>query len=176
MGRFFDELKRRGVIRVGVAYLVVAWLLLQITDVLTSLMDLPSWIGRLMILLLAVGLPISLIFAWAFDITPGGIKPESEVDRVSGESRISGRKFTLIIVGALAAGVFVLLLGRLIPVPAGVSSSQDDEDLRKSIAVLPFVNLSEDQSQDYFVDGMTDELLNALTMIKNLRATSRTSS
>lgn len=95
----FEELKRRNVFRVGIAYIVVAWLILQLADVLISLLELPAWTGRLVFLVVLIGLPIALFLAWAYEMTPEGIKPERDVDRTV--PRLSGRKLDFLIIGGL---------------------------------------------------------------------------
>jgi hypothetical protein len=106
---FIRELKRRNVFRVGMAYAVIGWLVLQLSDILISLLDLPDWIGRAAIFVLVVGFPLALIFAWAFELTPEGIKLDKKVDRAVAESRQYGRKLDYVIIGALvlALGYFL---------------------------------------------------------------------
>jgi len=106
---FVRELKRRNVFRVGIAYLVVAWLILQFSDVLISMLDLPHWIGRGVIFVLIVGFPVAVLMAWAFELTPDGIKRDSEVDRGDTGGAVPGRKLDFVIIGALvlALGYFV---------------------------------------------------------------------
>ena len=108
----FDELKRRNVFRVGFAYLVLGWVLLQVVDVVLPILELPDWVARLVLLLLAVGFPIVLIFAWAFELTPEGIKRERDVDRSQSITPQTGRKLDRVVIGILAVAVIVLLLDR----------------------------------------------------------------
>jgi TolB-like protein len=185
---FFAELKRRNVFRVGAAYLVVAWLLMQVTDTLVPALHLPSWIVTAVALFLIIGLPLALIFAWAFELTPEGLKREAEVEPAESIRHRTGRKLDYVIIGALvlALGSFAydkLLLDPQRDAALLESAKQDFQkqadaagDAQKSIAVLPFANMSADPEQEYFVDGLAEELLNLLAGIPELRVAARTSS
>jgi TolB-like protein len=185
---FFAELKRRNVFRVGAAYLVVAWLLMQVTDTLVPALHLPSWIVTAVVLFLIIGLPLALIFAWAFELTPEGLRREAEVEPAESISHRTGRKLDFLIIGALvlALGYFAydkLLLGPqrdtvLVESTTRAFQEQADAaaDAQKSIAVLPFANMSADPEQEYFADGLAEELLNLLAGIPELRVAARTSS
>ena len=201
---FFEELKRRNVVRVGVAYLVSAWLLLQLADIVLENISAPQWVMQAFMLFLAIGLPIALIFAWAFELTSEGIKRERDVDRSQSITPQTGRKLDFMIIGVLAVVIVLLLLDRFTGAePADVggrlaadSASREqgsllqpqadasdaggsiaaDKASTKSIAVLPFVNMSSDPEQDYFSDGISEEILNALAKVKDLKVAGRTSS
>ena len=166
---FIRELKRRNVFRVGMAYAVIGWLVLQLSDILISLLDLPDWIGRAAIFVLVVGFPLALIFAWAFELTPEGIKLDKKVDRAVAESRQYGRKLDYVIIGALvlALGYFVWERQQLV---------SPDAPIDRSIAVLPFVVRSTDVEQELFADGLTEEILNSLARTPDLQVASSTSS
>jgi TolB-like protein len=166
---FIRELKRRNVFRVGMAYAVIGWLVLQFSDILISLLDLPDWIGRAVIFLLVVGFPLALIFAWAFELTPEGIKLDKKVDQAVAESRQYGRKLDYVIIGAL-----VLALGYFLWERQQITAPPTTPD--RSVAVLPFVNLSSDEEQEWFADGLTEEIINSLTRTPDLQVTSSTSS
>ena len=187
----FAELKRRNVFRVGIAYVVGGWLLLQLTDVLLQLLDLPEVIGRVVVLLVAIGLPIALFFAWAFELTPEGIKKEKDVDRSQSITKVTSQKLNNAIIGLLvvALGYFALDKFLLDPkrdaaeIATAIEGSRDQVPepvasgvTEKSIAVLPFVNMSSDEEQEYFSDGLSEELLNLLAKIPELRVAARTSS
>jgi TolB-like protein/tetratricopeptide (TPR) repeat protein len=180
----FAELKRRNVFRVGIAYLVASWVLMQIVDVITPIFELPDWAPKFIFVLLAVGLVPALIFAWAFEMTPEGLKKESEVDRTSSIVNQTGRKLNYAITGFLVLAVVLLLAERQMGPPAEVEALPEALAeappeavlLEKSIAVLPFVNMSSDTEQEFFSDGITEEILNSLASVKELKVAGRTSS
>ena len=184
--KFFDELKRRNVIRVGVAYLVAAWLLLQVVDVLAPLLDLPDWVGRLVFLILLVGLVPALIFSWVYELTPDGLKLESELVGDEAVSRHTAVRLNRLTIALLVVVAGIVVIDRLIPesteTPPTIEQAVEEPsvgqstDDRPSVAVVPFVNTSDDDANEYFADGISEELLNALSGISNLRVPSRTSS
>jgi TolB-like protein/Tfp pilus assembly protein PilF len=173
---FFSELKRRRVYNVAVAYVVVAWLFIQVATQVFPFFDIPNWVVRLVVLLTIVGFPVSLVCAWAFEITPEGIKLEGAVDRRI--TRKTGRKLTalVVIVAAVAAG---LMIFRFLHSQQGIEAAKQPPRAiaieSKSIAVLPFENLSEEKANAYFADGMQDEILINLARIADLKVISRTS-
>jgi TolB-like protein/cytochrome c-type biogenesis protein CcmH/NrfG len=168
---FFAELKRRNVYKVAIAYAVVAWLLMQIASQIFPFFDIPSWGVRLVVLLLIIGFPIALILAWAFELTPEGIKRTEDVDLNKSIRRKTGRKLDFFIIAVLLLVIAILVFQRLHPnVSPAVSSS-----LEKSIAVLPFDNLSRDPDNAYFSDGIQDEILTKLAGIGDLKVISRKS-
>ena len=175
---FFGELSRRNVIRVGIAYAVASWVLLQIVDVISPIFELPVWAPKLIFLILAIGLVPALIFAWAFELTPEGIKKESEVDRSGSITPHTGRKLNMIIIGSLVVAVVLLLVDRQFSDPANEpqETAAAISDTEKSIAVLPFVNMSSDTEQEFFSDGINEEILNSLESEKSLKVAGRTSS
>lgn len=182
----FAELKRRNVIRVGVAYLVAAWLLLQVVDVLAPLLQLPDWVGRLVLLILLIGLVPVMIFSWVYELTPEGLKLESDMNDDGTRPRYTARKLNRLTIVLLIIVAGIVVVDRLVPETADITSATDAmlrdapavlaTDDRASVAVLPFVNTSDDAANEYFADGMSEELLNALSGIQNLRVPSRTSS
>ena len=182
-----QELKRRNVIRVGVLYLVAAWLLLQLTDVLSSLLAVPESAGSTVVMLLVLGFFPVLIFSWVYEMTPEGLKREIDIDRSQSVSPDTGKKINTMIVGLLVLAIGGLIADRLIPespldtevaVVDVVEASQPvvASPNDRSIAVLPFADLSQDQDQQYFTDGLSEELLNLLVSVDELRVASRTSS
>ncbi|MBT8067729.1 MAG: adenylyl cyclase, partial [Gammaproteobacteria bacterium] len=176
----FAELKRRNVFRVGIAYLVASWVLMQVVDVISPVFELPEWAPKLIFLLLAIGLVPALIFAWAFELTPEGIKRESEVSPEGSITRSTGRKLNFVIIGFLVAAVALLLVERQLKtgdVPEAATEVATAADTgARSIAVLPFVNMSSDAEQEFFSDGITEEILNSLASVKELKVAGRTSS
>ena len=171
----FGELSRRNVFRVGIAYAVASWVLLQFVDVISQILELPVWAPKLIFLILIIGLVPALIFAWAFELTPEGIKKESEVDRSGSIAPHTGRKLNIVIIGSLVVAVALLVMDRQFSNPAE-ETSVAISDTEKSIAVLPFVNMSSDAEQEFFSDGITEEILNSLASEKSLKVAGRTSS
>jgi TolB-like protein len=193
----FNELKRRNVIRVAIAYAVVAWLILQIADVILNNVAAPPWVFWVILLLLGIGFMLVVIFSWAFEMTPEGLKREHEVDRAQSITGQTGKKLDRLITGVLVLALayfvvdkFVLSAhresaaveaalesaGAELPPATGQPVAQAAEEPEKSIAVLPFVNLSSDPEQEFFSDGLSEELLNLLAQFPGLRVAARTSS
>jgi TolB-like protein len=179
---FVSELRRRNVYKVAVAYAVVSWLLIQIATQVFPFFEIPNWAVRLVVLLLILGFPVALILSWAFEITPEGIKRESEIGPDKSITHHTGRKIVAltIVLGVAAAGLLAFqLLRSKSPSAAGVlpstASSAPVDIPSKSIAVLPFDNLSDDKSNDYFTEGIQDEILTRLSKIGALKVISRTS-
>jgi TolB-like protein/Tfp pilus assembly protein PilF len=173
---------------VGIAYAVGAWLLLQLTDVLIDILGLPETAGKYIVLLLVIGFPLALFFAWAFEMTPEGVKREHEVDRSQSITKQTGHKLDRTIIAILALALAFFVYDKLSvppPEPPAISQSADQTAgngepapamLDPSIAVLPFVNMSSDPDQEYFSDGISEELLNLLVRVEGLKVASRTSS
>ena len=192
----FNELKRRNVFRVGIAYVVVAWLVAQVLQLVFESFSQPDWVMKTVLVLLATGLPLALFFAWAFEMTPEGLKREHEVDRSQSITSQTGKKlnFTIITVMALALAYFALdkfvvteskstvtteSVAEETTAPIAAPQVVRDEvptEPDKSIAVLPFINMSSDAEQEYFSDGLSEELLNLLAKIPELKVASRSSS
>jgi len=192
-----EELKRRNVIRVGIAYVVVAWLLLQLADIVLNNVAAPRWVFYAVLLLLGIGFVLVVVFSWVFELTPEGLKRESEVDRSQSITPQTGRKLDRLIMALLVLALAYFVIDKFVLTPsreaklvaaaeqAGVQESaaaqaaQETETTAQaehSIAVLPFVNMSSDPEQDYFSDGLSEELLNLLAKIPQLRVAARTSS
>ena len=166
--RFFAELKRRKVYQVAVAYAVVAWLLIQVATQVFPFFEIPNWAVQLVVLALVIGFPIALVLAWAFELTPEGIKREQDIDPRRSRTRQTGRKLTalIIVVATLAAGVTAfrfLHSGRGTAQERQASLAAEIES--KSIAVLPFENRSEEKANAYFADGIHEEILTRLSKI-----------
>ena len=165
---FFTELKRRNVYKVAIAYGVVAWLLLQAASILFPTFEAPPWTMKVFVVVAALGFPVALIIAWAFELTPEGLKRTEVADELPRKSeRNRAWIYVVIIAGAVAASLF--FFGRY------TSSKQRAEMSEKSIAVLPFENRSEDKANAYFAEGVQDEILTRLSKIADLKVTSRTS-
>jgi len=181
---FFSELKRRNVYKVAVAYAVVSWLLIQVATQVFPFFEIPNWAVRLVVLLLILGFPVALILSWAFELTPEGIKRESEIAPHKSVTRKTGRKIVAITaaLAVIAAGMFVFQLVRSKSIvatrqseAATGSAGSVTEITGKSIAVLPFDNLSDDKSNAYFAEGIQDEILTRLSKIAALKVISRSS-
>jgi TolB-like protein/Flp pilus assembly protein TadD len=171
---FFAELKRRNVYKVAVAYAVVGWLLIQIATQVFPFFEMPNWGIRLVVLIIAIGFPIALFIAWAFELTPEGIKSTEDADATAKQSR--GRTWIYVaVVGALlSVGLFVLgryTAGNATPRHSEVATATP----AKSIAILPFENLSEEKASAYFAEGVQDEILTKLSAVRDLKVISRTS-
>src|SRR4051794_35174594 len=174
---FFSELKRRNVYKVAVAYAVVGWLLVQAATQVFPFFEIPNWAVRLVVLAIVIGFPLALVIAWAFELTPQGLKRTEDVDLAAQGQRKSHAWIYVVIVGA-AFSIGLFFIGRY-------TASRTAEDRRpsatagslpaKSIAVLPFENLSDDKGAAYFADGIQDEILTKLASIADLKVISRTS-
>jgi TolB-like protein/Tfp pilus assembly protein PilF len=194
LGDFFSELKRRNVYKVAVAYAVISWLLIQAVSILFPTFEAPPWVMKVFVAAIVLGFPPVVIFSWAFEITPEGIKRESEVETNKSLTRHTGRKIVgiTVIVAVLAAGLMVFQLLRPkshsqleggTPATPDTSASPARTGLagarpsipEKSIAVLPFENLSDDKNAAYFADGIQEEILTKLASIADLKVISRTS-
>lgn len=187
-----QELKRRNVIRVAIAYVLLAWVVLQIVDFVLEVIAAPDWILQVFVLAGAIGLPIVLIFSWVFEFTPEGLKRESEIDRSQSVTPATGRKLDRVIIGMLTLAVVFLLADKFLLSPAPVVPKAVPETVQaqtappastpsmatvaaKSIAVLPFVVMSNGLDDEYFADGLTEEILNSLAQLPELLVTARTS-
>jgi TolB-like protein/Tfp pilus assembly protein PilF len=190
--QLFKELQRRNVFRVAIGYVVSCWLLVQVADLVLENIGAPDWVMQTIMLILALGFPVVLFFSWAYEVTPEGIKLESEIDRSQSITHVTGRKLDRAIVAVLVIALayfaydkFVLSAEREAALVEATKQAFTEEaaDKRefpngsgKSVAVLPFVNMSEDSGNEYFADGLSEELLNMLVKIPELRVAARTSS
>jgi TolB-like protein/cytochrome c-type biogenesis protein CcmH/NrfG len=189
---FIEELKRRNVFRVGIAYLVLSWMVVQAADVAFPILQFPNWTISFVAVLAILGFPLVLFLAWAFELTPEGIKREHEVDRSQSVAHITGRKRDFAIIGLLVVALGYFAYDKFFLVPArdaarvdatteavnseAIEQAVQAPDNDKSIAVLPFVNMSDDVNNEYFSDGISEELLNLLSRVPKLRVIARTSS
>jgi TolB-like protein/predicted Zn-dependent protease len=173
----FEELKRRNVFRVGIAYLLLGWAVLQGADFLLDLVGAPDWVIRTLAVIGLVGFPFALFFAWAFELTPEGIKREHEVDRNASIAPNTGRKLNGVIIGLLLVIIVLMGVERVFYARGGSADGEDAAaGLPKTIAVLPFADLSQEQDQGWFADGLAEEILNALVRVPDLQVTARTAS
>ena len=177
---FFRELKRRNVFRVAVAYAVVGWLLVEVASVLFPTFEAPAWVMKVFATVIILGFPLAMFFAWAYEITPEGLKKEKDIDRSQSITTRTGRKIDYIIIGLLSVAVVFFASTHQW---SGEGESTDKTETgetaavaEQSIAVLPFVNMSDDPANEYFSDGIAEELLNVLVRVEGLRVASRTSS
>jgi len=169
---FWGELKRRNVYKVGVAYAIVAWLLIQGAAIVSPALQLPKWTLSFVIVILIIGFPLILLFAWAFEITPEGIRRTKEVPLHESITHITGRKLNYIVTSLLVLAVAFIMfdkfyIDRRATLTEQVSVSGEAK-VKKTIAVLPFVNMSSDPDQEYFADGLSEELINCLSKISDL--------
>src|SRR6516225_5824241 len=192
----FEQLKQRNVFRVAILYLVVCWLILDPVHVIFHMLDVPVWANRLVVMLMAVGFPAVVIFAWVYEITPEGLKPTVEVPHHKSIRKLTGRRLDRAIIAVLAVALTYFVLDKfwiskhvaapqpvasaapVVPAPATTATATATAFAPPphSIAVLPFINLSGDPAQEYFSDGLTEELLNSLAEIDGLQVAARTSS
>src|SRR5258708_2237434 len=194
--RFLEQLKHRNIIRVGVLYLVACWLILDPVHVVFHMLEVPAWAKRLVVILMAIGLPAVLLFAWVYEITPEGLKPTVEVDPHRSIRKLTGQRLDRAIMVVLVLGIAYLLVDRfwlskhVAAVESAASAAGEhgtETGAQKiataspappaaSIAVLAFSDLSADGNQGYFSDGIAEEILNVLAHVKGLKVASRTSS
>ncbi len=160
-----SELRRRNVLRMLVLYVVAAWLIMQVAEVVIALANLPDWIGPGILGLLAIGFPIALTFSWFYELTPEGMKLEKDVDPAESITHVTGRRLDFLVISLLCAAVILFAVDKW-----WIGDPPD-----RSIAVLPFINMSDDPQQEYFSDGISEEILNLLAKVTELRVTSRSS-
>ena len=182
----FNELKRRNVFKVGVAYIIISWLLAQIADLMLENFGAPDWVIKSFLGFLAIGFPLALFFAWAFELTPDGVKRESEIDRSDSITPQTGHKLDRSVIIILAVALAWFAWDRFgsspeVALPIEETSTVKTEtapqktSLAKTIAVLPFVAMSSGPDDEYFADGLTEEILNSLAQLPELLVTARTS-
>ena len=180
---FFEELKRRNVVRVGIAYAVSAWVLLQMFDVIGEILDLPAWGGKMILTALVIGFFLALIFAWIFELTPEGLKKETEIDRSQSVTHSTGRKLNFVTMVLMAVALSWFAWDKFGPGPDTAvtavvepAASTVAPVAERSIAVLPFADMSPEKDQEYLSDGIAEELLNLLVKVPDLQVAARTSS
>jgi len=173
----FDELKRRNVFRIAVAYTVIAWLLAQVADLAFDNFGAPDWVPKSVLFILILGFPLAVFFAWAFEMTPEGVKREKDVDRSHSITQTTGKKLNHLIIAVLVAAIGFLLLDKFVlqTTTETAVAKVDAVEVEKSVAVLPFVAMSDGPDDEYFADGLTEEILNSLAHLPDLLVTARTS-
>jgi TolB-like protein len=180
------ELRRRNVFRVAIAYTLISWLILQVGDTLAPALRLPEWVNTAAAFFLILGFPLAVFFAWAYELTPEGIKLEKHLDRSQSISHVTGRKLDYLIIAILSFVLVFFAFDKFVVQPArDAKPAQPTADVQmdipvemsdRSIAVLAFTDMSPGGDQEYFSDGISDELLNVLAKIPGLRVAARTSS
>ncbi len=179
MQSFFTELKRRNVFRVAVAYAVSAWFLLQLADVVLGNIGAPVWVFKVILLMLGIGLPVAVLLAWAYELTPDGLKKEKDIDRSQSITSVTGKKLEYFTIGVLSLVVLFFVVREFVPgaeKPPEQATEVATTALPSSIAVLPFEDYSEKADQEYFSRGIAEEILNLLAQTQGLRVAARTSS
>ena len=170
MKQFLSELKRRNVLRVAAFYAAAGWLVVQIATQVLPVFEVQAWTMRVVVVAVMLGFPIALLFSWFYELTPEGLKLESKIDPAESIKRSTGRKLDRVIIALLATAVVVLLANQFVP------HRNRTDALAKAIAVLPLVNDTGDSNDEYFADGLSEELISALSQIKDLKVIGRTSS
>jgi adenylate cyclase len=188
--RFLEQLKHRNVIRVAILYLVACWLILDPVHVVFHMLEVPAWANRLVVILMVISFPVILLFSWVYEMTPEGLKPTVEVDPHRSIRKLTARRLDRAIMVVLVLGIAYLLVDKfwlskhvttehpvtvVAPIASTVTSAATVIS-EKSVAVLPFVDMSEKKDQEYFADGMAEEVLNLLAKIPGLTVIGRTSS
>jgi len=178
ISNFIEELKRRNVFKVATAYTIAGWLIIQVVSTVSPQLGFPDWVPPFFTVLVLVGFPLSLIFAWAFELTPEGLKKSQEVNITESVTNRTGKKLNGVIITVLSMAVVFLLIERVFFAKASIleNASFESNFETASIAVLPFEDFSLGGDQEYFADGLSEELLNALAKVEELKVAGRTSS
>jgi TolB-like protein/tetratricopeptide (TPR) repeat protein len=186
-----DELKRRNVFKAGAAYLALGWVVTQVTSTVAPALHMPEWIASVVVWIGVIGFPFVIMFSWIYELTPEGLKRESQVDRTTSITHVTSRRLDYIIISLLVLAIGLFAFDRFVPrkgepatasrempatsaTPDAASAAPAASD--NSIAVLPFVDMSQTKDQEYFSDGLSEELLNLLAQVPQLRVIARTSS
>ena len=182
--KLIDELKRRNVFRVGAAYVLLGWVVVQVTDTVSPALNLPEWTLSFVTWIGIIGFPIALFFAWAYELTPDGIKREGDVDPAESISQATGRKLDMVLIALLAITIGLIAWdtysrtpddgARAGGAPADTGATDDTQPSADSVAVLPLVNMSAATDNAFFAGGVHEEILTNLSRIDGLRVVSRT--
>ena len=176
MTSFFEELRRRNVVKVAAAYAIVGWLSIEVASVLLPTFQAPEWVMRVFSFFVLSGFPVALVLSWAYELTPEGLKKDEDVVEADPFTTTrTGQALNYSVIAILVVSVGYLVWERQRPSPPEMDASVQTGETVKTIAVLPFVNLSDDPEQEFFSDGIAEELLNVLAKVQGLRVTSRTS-
>jgi adenylate cyclase len=167
--KFFAELQRRNVYKVAVAYGVVGWLLVQVATQLFPVFEIPNWGARIVVVIVLLGFPVALILAWIYELTPEGLQRTDEVPPHESVARSTGRKLDFVIIGVLLAVIAVMGFQHYRPAKSAVGGVGE-----KSIVILPFLDLSQAKDQEYFSDGITEQIINSLAQVRGLLVVART--
>jgi TolB-like protein len=191
MSGLFSELKRRNVFRVAAAYAVAGWLLTEVASVVLPTFDAPDWVLKVLIALMFMGFPLALIFSWVYELTPDGLKREVEVAESHSITHETSKRLDIMTMGLIVVAISFVVVNKVwwqvdaptaprvaaqSETPLVVPITDQPAETRQSVAVLPFVNMSDGPGNEYFSDGISEELLNVLVKVKELRVPSRTSS
>ena len=172
MSNFFNELKNRNVYKAATAYVVTGWLIMQVVDTMSNNLSWPPEIAYWITNILIVGFPITLVITWLYEVTPAGLKRTGKIQEDTPENRRSGKRLNHLIIGALAIFICFMLVERVF-FAGNVSINKRQE---ASIAVLPFLNMSAEEENEFFADGLTEQILDELANLSGLQVTARTSS
>ncbi len=175
MTSVWGELRRRNVVKVAAAYAIVGWLLVEVASVVLPTLLLPDWTLRILVFFVILGFPLALFFAWAYELTPEGLKKEKDVDRAQSITHITGRKLDFIIIGVMAIAIAYFLVDKFVWVGEEPATTVAVSEERPSVAVLPFANRSANEDDAFFVDGIHDDLLSHISKIGSIKIISRTS-
>src|ERR1700738_2233860 len=171
LSNFFNELKRRNVYKVAVAYAIVGWLLVQVATQVFPFLEIPNWVVRLVIALVAIGFPIALVIAWAFELTPEGLKRTEDVDLATSARQPRKHVWILVVIVGATFSIGLFFIGRY----TGRNTAGASELPAKSIAVLPFDNQNSDPDTDYLCDGIPESVISSLSQLPKLKVMSRNS-
>lgn len=174
--KLISELRRRNVFKVATAYAITGWLIIQIVTSISGPLALPKWFDAVIIIIVLMGFPLSLLFAWAFEMTPEGLKKTVKVEVDKSVTKTTGKKLNRVIISVLSVFILFLLVDKVFNLTSTLSETKTIISKLPSIAVLPFADMSPNNDQEYFSDGLSEELLNVLAKVKDIKVAGRTSS
>ena len=176
MNNFFNELKRRNVIKETIAYIVVAWVFLQVTSLVLTIFEAPSWVSKTLTFIIAMGLPVWIFFSWAYQVTPEGFKKTEKISEDQAVTVASNKRLDILIVISLMVAIAVTFINKPTNNLASQTIVTNDLALNNSIAVLPFLDMSPNKDQEFYSDGIAVDILNELCKFRELKVVGRTSS